>query len=132
MTSIFVDTSGFYAVLDGTDPYHAEALAAFRKAIADASPLHTTSYVIHEAWALIQHRLGWEAVDDFLDRLVPLCQIGHVDQALYAVGAARCRQARQRHLSLTDCVSFEQMRANAIRHVIGRDAHFVREGFVAL
>jgi predicted nucleic acid-binding protein len=132
MSAIFVDTSGFYAILDGTDPYHAAALAAIGEAMAEARALHTTSYVVHEAWALIQHRLGWPAVDALVDRLVPLCKVEHVMQPLYALGAARCRQARQRHLSLTDCVSFEYMRSAGIRHAIACDPHFLREGIVLL
>lgn len=132
MKGVFVDTSGFYAVLDGTDAYHADAVAAFRRVGVEAWPLYTTSYVIHEAWALIQHRLGWDAVDAFMDRLMPLCQVEHVDPTLYALGAARCRQARQRHLSLTDCVSFEFMKRAGIQHVIAQDLHFRREGFLLL
>lgn len=132
MKGVFVDTSGFYAILDATDPYHAGALTAFRKAMAEGTPLVTNSYAVHEAWALIQHRLGWEAVDAFLDRLLPHCTIEHVDQRLHALGAARCRQARLRHLSLTDCVSFEFMRSAGIRHAIASDTHFRREGFVLL
>jgi len=132
VSGVFVDSSGFYAILDGTDPYHAAALAAFRRAAAEGRPLHTTSYVVHEAWALIQHRLGWQAVDAFVDRILSQCKMEHVDQPLYASGAARCRQARQRHLSLTDCVSFEYMKRAGLRDVIASDPHFVREGFAQL
>lgn len=32
MKSVFVDTSGFYACLDGTDPFHSQAAAAFERA----------------------------------------------------------------------------------------------------
>jgi hypothetical protein len=36
----------------------------------------TTNYVVHETWALVQHRLGWNAVEDFLDVMLPLCRVG--------------------------------------------------------
>ena len=48
---------------------------------------------------------------------------------LHALGEARCRQARERRLSLTDCVSIEVMRRRNIRDFIGRDDHLEREGF---
>src|SRR5688572_8247254 len=63
--------------------------------------------VVHETWALVQHRLGWAALEDFLDVLLPLCLVEFVDESLCSLGMQRCRRARLRHLSLTDCTSFE-------------------------
>ena len=129
MTGVFVDTSGFYAFLDGTDPFHVAAKAAFERAIAQRLSLVTTSYVVHESWAIIQGRLGWEAIDCWLDRIVPRCEVIWVDERLHALGAARCRQARERRLSLTDCVSIEAMRRHGLTRAIAADEHFAREGF---
>ena len=129
MKAIFVDISGFYAFLDGTDPFHAAARAAFENAVENGRPLVTTSYVLHESWAVIQGRLGWEAVDGWLDRIVPLCEVVWVDSLLHELGAARCRQARERRLSLTDCVSIETMRRRGLTEAIASDEHFAREGF---
>ncbi len=129
MKPVFVDTSGFYAILDATDPFHPSARDCFTRARADAWSMVTTSYVIHESWSLIQARLGWEAVDAWRDRLVPRCEIVWVDKSLHALGEARCRQARERRLNLTDCVSIEVMRQRNIQEFIGQDEHFSRQGF---
>ena len=129
MTGVFVDTSGFYAFLYGTDPFHVAAKAAFERVIAQRLSLVTTSYVVHESWAIIQGRLGWEAIDCWLDRIVPRCEVIWVDERLHALGAARCRQARERRLSLTDCVSIEAMRRHGLAQAIAADEHFAREGF---
>lgn len=129
MAAIFVDTSGFYAFLDGTDPFHAAARAAFELAVGERRQLVTTNYVLHESQAVIQGRLGWEALDAWLDRLAPLCQVVWVDQKLHDLGIARCRQARERRLSLTDCVSIETMRRHGLTEAIASDEHFAREGF---
>ncbi len=129
MNGVFVDTSGFYAFLDGTDPFHAVAKAAFERTFDERLSLVTTSYVLHESWAIIQGRLGWEAVDGWLDRIVPRCEILWVDKQLHALGAARCRQARERRLSLTDCVSIEAMRQLGLNRAIAADEHFTRQGF---
>ena len=63
--SVFVDTSGFYAFLDRDDRFHAEAKRLFLKSEAGGFALVTSSYVLHESWALIQARLGWDAAEDF-------------------------------------------------------------------
>jgi predicted nucleic acid-binding protein len=129
MKDVFVDTSAFYALLDGTDPFHGGSIDCFSRAADEAWRLVTTNYVLHESWALIQARLGWEAVDAWRDRLVPRCEIVWIDANLHALGEARCRQARLRPLSLTDCISIEVMRRRGIAEYIGQDEHFLREGF---
>lgn len=129
MKSVFVDTSGFYAFLDGTDPVHPLCRDCFRRAETDSWTLVTTSYVLHETWALLQARLGWDAVDSWRDRIVPLCTVVWVDETLHSLGGARCRQARERRLSLTACVSIEVMRRQGVREFIGQDEPFSREGF---
>lgn len=129
MRLVFVDTSGFYAELDGTDPNHEKAAAAFALSLQNKWKLITTNYVLHESWAVIQARLGWNAVDAWRDRLVSLCEVVWITQDLHALGEARCRQARQRHLSLTDCISIEIMRRRGTGQAIAFDDHFCREGF---
>jgi predicted nucleic acid-binding protein len=126
---VFVDTSGFYALLDPTDSFHSRARDCFRRSRAESWRLVTTNYVVHESWALIQSLLGWEAMDAWRDRLLPHCETIWVDENLHALGEARCRQARERRLSFTDCVSIEVMRRRNIRDFIGRDDHLEREGF---
>lgn len=127
MKTVFVDTSAFLAVLDATDSFHADALAAFRRAATENWRLVTSNYVVHETWALLQNRLGWEAVDAFLDRLLSRCEMVWVNEPLHGLGAARCRQARQRRLSLTDCISFELMKQRGLTEAIASDEHFARE-----
>lgn len=129
MKTVFVDTSGFYALLDGTDSFNRQATACFTRAERDGWTLFTTSYVVQETWAIIQARLGWDAVDAWRDKVLTRCEIIWVDESLHAIGEARCRQARQRRLSLTDCVSIETMRRRGSDEFIGSDEHFEREGF---
>lgn len=129
LKSVFVDTSGFYAFLDGSDPFHDEAQQSFLRSAREAWRLVTTNYVLHESWALIQARLGWKAVDAWHDRLVAPCEIHWVTPELHALGEARCRQARERSLSLTDCISIEVMRQRRLAEAIASDDHFAREGF---
>lgn len=131
MKSVFVDTSGFYAALNPEDPFHPTARRLSLRAAAEDWSLFTSNYVIQETWALIQTRLGWEAVEGWHRALLARCEIVWVTESLHALGAARCRRAGERRLSLTDCVSFEVMHAAHLREFIGDDQHFVTEGFLA-
>jgi predicted nucleic acid-binding protein len=128
LKTVFVDTSGFYAALDRTDPFHAVAAECFRRATAENWHLVTSNYVVHETWALVQHRLGWDGVDAFLDGLLPLCEVLWVDAELHQRAADLCASERQRLLSLTDCISFELMRRSELNEAIARDKHFTEKG----
>src|ERR1043165_2308969 len=126
MKTAFVDTSGFYACLDGTDPFHAKAVDAFERAEKEGWTLLTTNYVAHESWALVQRRLGWDAVETLLNDLLARCEMVWVDDSLHHAGAARCRQTRERRFSLTDAVSLECMARRQITQAIAQDEHFAR------
>jgi predicted nucleic acid-binding protein len=127
--TVFVDTSGFYAALNADDPFHRRARDLLLRAEAEQWRLITTNYVVQETWALIQARLGWDAVEAWHRVVLPRCEIVWIDEALHKLGAARCRQAGERRLSLTDCVSFEVMHREHVREAVADDEHFAAEGF---
>ena len=129
MKSAFGDTSAFYAFLDRTDHFHEKAKSLILRAESENWHLFTTGFVVHESWALIQARLGWEAVEDWLGSLLALCEVVWVDERLYERGAARARQSKERRLSLTNCISFEAMLARGWCEALADDAHFTQAGF---
>lgn len=129
MSPVFVDTSGFYAFLNREDPFHTKAKDLFLRARDEQWILFTSSYVVHESWALIQARLGWNAVEDWLSMLLPMCEVIWVDETHHRLGAARARQAKERRLSLTDCVSFELMSSRGCKQAIADDEHFKKMGY---
>jgi hypothetical protein len=51
--------------LDRDDRFHTEEKRLLLKSEAGGLALVKSSYVLHESWALIQARLGWDAVEDF-------------------------------------------------------------------
>ncbi len=127
--SAFVDTSALYALLVRTEHGHGDVTKLFRRLLADGRPLWTTSYVLVETWALLQHRFGLEAVRDLNEQIVPVLSIEWVSQALHHKAASRLLRANRRDLSLVDCVSFEFMSAEGLGEAMALDRHFAEAGF---
>ena len=127
--SVFVDTSGLYALLVRSEDGHEEMVRAFGEVLQGGRPLCATSYVLVETIALLQHRIGLAAVRDLLDRVAPLLEIEWVSQELHSSGVDRMLREDRRTLSLVDCVSLEFMRARGIDEVLGTDPHFAEAGY---
>ena len=130
--SVFADTSGLYALLVGSEDGHAGVVRAFRAVVSQERPLRTTSYVLVETVALLQHRVGLEAVRDFDAHVYPLMSVEWVSDELHRRGMRRLSRENRRRLSLVDCVSLEFMRQHAIENVLGLDRHFEEAGFTLL
>ena len=129
---VFVDTSALYAVLDADDDQHGRAEAEWRRLVRGSSSLLTTSYVLVETTALVQHRLGMEAVGALEQEIRPVLQVEWVDEALHANGMASMLAAGRRGLSLVDCVSFAVMARAGLRQAFAFDDHFAERGFSCL
>lgn len=127
--SLFIDTSALYALLDGDEPKHSDVVAAWRTVADNERILFTSNYVLVETFALVQRRLGLEAVHGFADAFVPLLQPVWVDEELHAAAVASLFTAARRRLSLVDCTSFELMRRLGLTDVLALDTGFARQGF---
>ena len=127
--SAFVDTSALVAVLHAGDESHAAAARTFRSLVESKEELVTTSYVLVETMALLQHRFGLEAARRFHDDLLPVLGIIWVDAELHSEGTAALLTAGRRDLSLVDCVSFSCMRGRGLTRAFHFDKHFKDQGF---
>lgn len=130
--AVFLDTSAIFAFLDSDDDRHAAAFETWSRLALRSEQLVTQSYVIVESSALIQRRLGWEALRDFLETIVPLFAIVWIDESLQAAASAALLTSGKRGLSLVDCASFEVMRRTGVRTFFAYDAHFAEMGFEAV
>ena len=129
---IFVDTSAFYALLDGDDAEHTRALKLWEGEPPGEGGLVTTNYVVLESMALLQSRLGMPAVRVFRDAILPLVRIEWIDEGVHAQAMSAFVAADRRGLSLVDLSSFETMRRMGIRSVFTFDRHFRQYGFKTL
>jgi predicted nucleic acid-binding protein len=127
--SVFVDTSAFYALLVRSETSHHPVRSAFERLLEAERPIWTTSFVLVETMALLQHRIGLDAAHDFDEDIVPLLTVVWVDEEWYRRGVARLRREDRRHLSLVDCVSFEVMTRTGLSTALAVDPHFGDAGF---
>lgn len=127
--STFVDTSAILAVLDADERNHTRAAKAWRSLIEAEEPMVTTSYIVVETFALVQHRLGIAAIRVLQDDVLPLIRIRWIDEEIHRRAAAAILAAARRRLTLVDCVSFEVMRDEGIRIAFTLDRDFADQGF---
>lgn len=124
----FVDSSALYALLSAEDPNHGVAAAWFRSADRDPN-IVTHNYVVVETTALLQRRLGPDAVRAFLEDLLSPIDVLFVDEELHRLATSAFLAAVRRRPSLVDWVSFELMRHERIRRAFAFDRDFRAQGF---
>ena len=127
--TVFVDTSGFYAVLDRDDANHPKAKQVWTALLSEPAALLTNNYVLLETTALLQHRIGLVAVRAFHEEVVSLLEVHWVTEEQHRSGLEAVLSSARKKLSLVDCVSFQVMRQYGVRHVFCFDAHFGEQGF---
>jgi predicted nucleic acid-binding protein len=129
--TVLVDTSALYALLDHDDRNHQSARAFWLNLPDDEMPV-THNYVLLETCALIQRRLGVEALQSLVDEILQPISTLFVDEELHRTAVATVLAARRRDVSLVDRLSFEVMRRLALTKAFAFDTHFAEFGFQAL
>jgi len=113
--AIFVDTSALYAVLDADDSNHARARGVWADSLSDGTRLITSNYVMVETTALLQHRIGLDAVRVLAETVMPVLEVRYLGQDEHQTAMLAVLSANRRGLSLVDCSSFEIMRRLGLR-----------------
>jgi predicted nucleic acid-binding protein len=125
----FVDTSALYALLDEDDDQHQAASNWFSGPGGDPETvLMTHNYVVVEAAALVQNRLGRKATRTLFDAFIPALSVVFVDETLHQ-RATSAHLAGSGNISLVDRTSFELMRLLAMDEAFAFDSDFDHEGF---
>lgn len=129
---IFVDTSALYAVLDRDDQNHPLAKSTWGTLLQEDEALIVTNYVVVETTALVQHRLGIEAVRVLCGDVLAALDVHWIgeDEHMHAQNALLA--ADRRKVSLVDCSSFHVMRSRMVRTAFAFDPHFREQGFEVL
>lgn len=125
---IFLDTSAIYALADRTDPQHVRAKERIRAALESGEEILTHNYVLVEALALLQSRLGRETAVRFAHDTRAF-DIEWIDEATHEEAIRRLARVGRRRVSLVDQVSFLVMRRRGVGIALAFDADFEEEGF---
>ncbi|BDG21378.1 type II toxin-antitoxin system VapC family toxin [Thermus thermophilus] len=128
--AVFLDTSALYALLDRDDAHHQEAARTFRELLEARWPLKTHAYVVVESVALVQRRLGVEAVRVLVHDLMGVVEVAPVEEALHRAALTALLASGRREVSLVDWTSFLFMRERRLEKAFAYDEHFWEQGFV--
>jgi len=131
---LFVDTSGWFPLVDPEDRAHAAMARALRAAVKGRRRIVTTNLVVAETHALIMRRIHRSVALAFV-REVSLGPNIVVSSSSALETVARSEWLERfddQDLSFTDAVSFAVMKERGIRDVLALDHHFVVAGFSRL
>ena len=126
---IFLDTSAIYAMADTRDANHNRALFLFNDALAAGETLLMHNYVVVEAAALLQRRLGMTSALQFLSETTAF-QVHWISGVDHLQAVSILEERARRGLSLVDCTSFVVMRQYGVAEALAFDTDFEQEGFV--
>lgn len=132
MNGVFVDTAGLFAALVRNDINHEDAAATLDRLLEREVELYCSNYVLLEALALLQHRVGLEAARQVEHELRPLLHVSWIDEPSHRRAFRRLELRGRRSLSLVDCSSFVVMEEVGLRHVFTYDSDFADEGFTCV
>ncbi|MCX6893159.1 MAG: PIN domain-containing protein [Verrucomicrobiota bacterium] len=134
MKGLFVDTAGWVACADGTDPAHERTTASRDHWLDEGGLLITTDYVVDETLTLLRFRLGldaaeawWRQVDGSSRLRWEFISLGRADKA-----RSWLFRYKDKTFSFTDCTSFVVMRELKLQDVLTTDHHFTQAGFHTL
>ena len=127
--TIFVDTSALLALLDADDRNHSITKQVWEEMVRNEERLKCLNYILIETFALVQHRLGMDAVRTLQEDILPLVSVEWMDEQNHYSSVLALLVADRRGLSLVDCASFETMRRLGVNTAFTLDRHFDQQGF---
>ena len=131
---IFVDTSGFYALLIKGDDQHETASRHLREARRRKRRFVTTDHVLDETATLLKARGHVHLLGAFFDKIVnsQVCRIEWTDSNRFQGAQVFFLKHADQAWSFTDCLSFRIMKELRLRDALTKDRHFHEAGFVAI
>jgi len=128
---VFLDTGYLVAVVSPKDNLHDLAVAW---APAVRGRLLVTEYVIVEFVNQLSTGMGRPHAHALVDIMSadPRYVVLEASPLLFSAGLELHRNRSDKEWSLTDCISFNVMRARGITAALTHDYHFVQAGFEAL
>ena len=131
---VFVDTSGFYALLVKHDDRHAAASRVLRDAQRRKRRFVTSDYVLDETATLLKARGHGHLLRAFFENVLAsgVCRIEWTEPDRFHTVQAFFHKHVDQPWSFTDCLSFCIMKELRLSEALTKDGHFHEAGFVVL
>jgi len=131
---VFVDTSGFYALLVKRDDRHQQAGRFLKEARRRKARFLTTDYVLDETATLLKARGHGHLVPVLLESVFSsaVCAVDWTDPEQFRTACDFFVKHEDHPWSFTDCLSFVVMKRRRVREALTKDAHFREAGFQPL
>ena len=128
---VFVDTSGFYALLVRGDDHHQQASRFLDEARRRQDRFTTTDYVLDETATLLKARHHGHLVPLLLDTVFSsaVCTVHWTDSERFQATADFFLKHADQGWSFTDCLSFVVMGNLRLTESLTKDVHFREAGF---
>ena len=131
MRALFVDTAGWLACADGSDPDHLRSCVARDAALEAGQTLLTTDFIVDETLTLVRFRLGLDAAEAWWQQIDRSSRLRweRVDSSRFEKARDLFFQYSDKDFSFTDCTSFAIMREMRLTRALTTDRHFRQMGF---
>ena len=131
---VFIDTSGFFALLSAADPAHARARQQMARLASTRRRAVTTDHVLDETFTLLKvrglaHRCP--AFEQMLSTSRSL-RVSWTEPAIFAAATELFLNRLDQGFSMTDCISFTLMERERLHEALTTDHHFEIAGFTPL
>jgi predicted nucleic acid-binding protein len=133
-SKVFLDTSGWIALLNASDALHSAADSLWKQVGRQRGKIITTDWIVAEAGNGMARAPSRSGFTDSVRRLLasPSAELIFVDDDLLSRALQLYSEREDKNWGLVDCASFLLMEREAMRDVFGTDRHFEQAGFHCL
>jgi uncharacterized protein len=133
-SAVFIDTSGWIALLNADDALHQSACQLLARFGDGRQSLVTTDWVLAETGNGLARTAARASFADAVQRFraSPQCRLVRVDAVLFDRALDLYCQVRDKSWGLIDCATFLVMQDDGIAEAVASDRHFVQAGFRCL
>ena len=135
MSSVFVDTSAWLAVMDRSEERHEIARDFFLKLLGNKTKLVTSNYVLPETYTRIRYDAGHSYAIRFHDIIISASQRGDLQVVWVTPSIADeaweiFEKYEDQLFSFTDCTSFVIAGESKVKEVFAFDEDFKIMGYI--
>jgi uncharacterized protein len=133
-SEVWVDTGGFYAMLDHREKKHEEVKRQIHDLKSRGDRIVTSDYVLDETIALLRARRLSYLIVPWMDGILEgnSIEIVWMDAVQFREVFAYFRSHSDKEWSFTDCFSFCAMKQRKIHRALANDHHYTQAGFEPL